>query len=532
MLKKICLILLFILSFSYAKTYTLHMASTKYLDQAKLYYKDIKFNCPSFCNVIIRTPLKKNYSILIINIPTIKKSKKIQKLFHLKNKYTDSYIKKFRIKPNYKIVNLLGIRINDKETQDLYKQNVENSNKYITASVMYNSKQYKKAYKLFYKLFLNNNYNININYFLAKSAFNIKKYDQAIVALQRVLLLKPSFNQARYDLARVLYILKQKKEARIEFIKLLNSDIKEQTRVSIKKYLDILNKKKDKVSIYANLSIGINRSSNVNNGIKSSTFNLPGLNNILVESEKAKKDTSYFQMANIDFIYYLKNNSLKISNYLFAYNINYSKEKDENTTIISYKPSLLYQKNEKLYKLVFSTDKIYKKDNNGFYSLSISPQYIYNNFKSYIKYQRVIYIKKENKEKDFKKIQFSSSLNLLKNFEYYIDLYKNTKIKDLRTDIDKYTIVNGINIFYDITSSNRINFNYKYYYSKYKYINIAFNTKRKDKKHSLQLLYRYKINKSTLLNFSTSYTKNNSNQIAYKYNDKQIELNYIKAFKW
>ena len=36
-----------------------------------------------------------------------------------------------------------------------------------------------------------------------------------------------------------------------------------------------------------------------------------------------------------------------------------------------------------------------------------------------------------------KKLQFYSKINLFKNMNYYINLYKNRRVKELRTDIDK-----------------------------------------------------------------------------------------------
>lgn len=42
---------------------------------------------------------------------------------------------------------------------------------------------------------------------------------------------------------------------------------------------------------------------------------------------------------------------------------------------------------------------------------------------------------------------------------YYTNIYRN--INDLRVDIDKYTIGNGINLFYNITEDNKINLNYQ-----------------------------------------------------------------------
>ncbi|MDZ7819942.1 MAG: hypothetical protein U5K55_15615 [Aliarcobacter sp.] len=40
------------------------------------------------------------------------------------------------------------------------------------------------------------------------------------------------------------------------------------------------------------------------------------------------------------------------------------------------------------------------------------------------------------------------------------------------------------------------------------------------------------FDKTSILNLSTSYYKNNSNQDAYVYDEKIINLKYLKVFSW
>ena len=529
---KLAFLLIILLSNIHAKSYTLYLASTNSFELAKKYYENIKFHTPNFYDVIVRTHVKKNYSVIIRKIPSIEKAKTIQKLFLAQNKFNDSYIKRFEDEPIYDIV-----KIKDRLTlilpkEKLFKQNIEDTNEYITASTMYNTKQYQKAYDIFYKLFLKNNYNLNINYFLAKSAFNLKKYDEATAAFERVLIQKPDFNQARYDFAKILYILKQKEQAKIEFEKLLKVDINEDTKKEIRKYIQVLNKKAKRINGSLNIMFGLSRSSNVNNGLISPEYRLPGLNDIMVEGEEPIADTAHFEAVNLNLFNYIKSKPIRIKNSFLVYNKNYFNEKDQNITVFSYKPSVSYLNKESIYTFELAVDKIDKKTDEDFYAFSISPKYSTKDFSSFLKYQRIMYIKDENEEKDFEKIQFFTKINLFKNINFYTNIYKNQRIVDDRTDIDKYTIGNGINIFYDTTPKNRINLNYQFDYSKYKYENFAFDNKRKDENHQIALSLKHIVNKSNIINISTSYTKNNSNQDAYVYHEKAIQINYLKALRW
>lgn len=119
---------------------------------------------------------------------------------------------------------------NSIQNEEEYSQAIEDSNDYILASTMYNIKDYKKSYELFFKLFSKNSYNVNVNYFLALSAIEIEKYDEASSAFERILTQKPDFDQARYEYAKLLFKLNLKEEAKKEFIILSNSQINDETK--------------------------------------------------------------------------------------------------------------------------------------------------------------------------------------------------------------------------------------------------------------------------------------------------------------
>ena len=239
-------------------------------------------------------------------------------------------------------------------------------------------------------------------------------------------------------------------------------------------------------------------------------------------------------MVNINLFSYIPNHPIRIQNSFLAYNKNYQDEKEQDLIALSYKPSITYldTARQQTYSLELTADKILKKTNEDFYALSISPKLYNKDFFMYLKYQRILYAKEENEDKDFEKIQFYGSLNLFSNMNYYTNLYENRRINDFRTDIDKYTLANGINIFYDISKDTRINLNYQFDFSRFKYENFAFDTKREDKKHLVELSLNHNLENSNIINLSTSYTKNYSNQDAYIYEEKDLKLNYLKAIKW
>merc|ERR1711879_346383 len=144
-----------------AKTYTLFLASANSIDKALNHYQNI-INITTSNEAVIKIYENKTYSAIIRKIPTRDEALKIQKLFLDKDLYKDSYIKAYKTEPNYKTLEFKENTSKQelKKTKKVeFKQQVENSNEYITAITYFNTKQYEKSYEKFKKLFFKHNYN-------------------------------------------------------------------------------------------------------------------------------------------------------------------------------------------------------------------------------------------------------------------------------------------------------------------------------------------------------------------------------------
>ncbi len=423
---------------------------------------------------------------------------------------------------------------NSIQNEEEYSQAIEDSNDYILASTMYNIKDYQKSYELFFKLFSKNSYNVNVNYFLALSAIEIEKYDEATSAFERILTQKPDFNQARYEYAKLLFKLNLKEEAKKEFIILSNSQINDETKKSVSNYLDILNKETKYFSTNANILFGMGRSTNVNTGLISPDYRLPGLNDVLVNGKKPIADNYHNEMIGINFLNSFKNSPYVIKNALLVYNKNYFNEENENLTAYSYKPTIFYldQTNKSLYALNFGFTKIEKRDNENFNVFNITPTFSNALITSSLNYQRISYIHQVDEEKDFNKYEFLLKYNLLTNLNIYSKLGKSVRITTERIDLDKNSITGGLEYIYEINGNNLIKFDYEYLKDNFKYENSYFKSKREDDNHFVELAYITKINKENQIIISSSYTKNLSNQDAYTYKEVDGKINYIKSFNW
>lgn len=242
-MKLIIIAMLFIITFSNAKSYTLYIASSKYIEVAKKYYNEVK-RIYNQDKLLIRGHKANNYSLIIRDIQSIETAKKLKNILENKTTFNDMYIRRIYKEPSYEIIIPKKLSAQNKTVKEIKKREftqeepqddkniqydsvVEESNEYITASVMFNTQQYEKSYEMFFKLFSKNPYNININYFLALSAIYIGKVDEALVSLERVLLQNPKFNQARLVYAKLLFDLNFKEEAKKEFLILKAANINE-----------------------------------------------------------------------------------------------------------------------------------------------------------------------------------------------------------------------------------------------------------------------------------------------------------------
>ncbi|MBU0925934.1 tetratricopeptide repeat protein [bacterium] len=421
-----------------------------------------------------------------------------------------------------------------KAQEEQYTQSIENSNDYITASVMYKIKDYQKSYELFFKLFTIDSYNINVNYFLALSAIQINKNDEAMAAFERILTQKPDFNQARYEYAKLLFKLNLKNDAKKEFMILSKSDINNNTKKSVDNYLDAINKESKYFYANASILVGVGRSTNVNSGLDSPEYRLSGLNNISVSGEKPIADNYHNEMLMLNFSNNFKDSSYTLKNSIFIYNKNYFHENMENLTAYSYKPTILYfdQKTKNIYSLNFGFTRIDKKDNENFNIFNLTPSFSNSSILSSLNYQRILYLDESDKDKNFDKYEFLLKYNLLTTLNIYSKFSKSVRIDTTRIDLDKNSILTGMEYVYQINNKNLIKFDLEYMKSYYKYTNNYFDSKREDNYYFVGLSYLTKINKENQIMLSTSFTKNNSNQGAYPYEEIDGKINYIKTFNW
>lgn len=412
------------------------------------------------------------------------------------------------------------------------------SNDYILALSQYKLGNYTTSYNQFKKLFLQYSDNVEINYYLAMSAMSLKLYDDATAAFERVLIVRPEFHRARLEYARVLFLLGFKEEAKKEFLKVAQYPIPENVRANINKYLEQIDNANTIGATFLALSFGYIYDDNINSGIDSSTYNLPGFFNLAVNGEKPQSSTAYFTSLQLNHIHTLHKDSPFIVKHTgFVYYKNQTENNKYNFNFYSYKPTLYYNnvKNKEEYSLQLGIDKILPGDHNDFMAYSLMPMYKKlidkdTIFSAFANYKQVIHDDNVNENKDYIKKGGGFSLEY-KKFTYTINFEEDEKKRGTRTDVDKHIIENSFSYRYDIASTLILNAQYQYRQIDYVDDDLFFNNTREDINRNIYLGLTKIINKKDFVTLSYTHTDNDSNQAAYEYDKNSVMLNYTWRFK-
>ncbi|WP_428023598.1 tetratricopeptide repeat protein [Arcobacter sp.] len=389
---------------------------------------------------------------------------------------------------------------------------------------------------MFNKLFLEHTDNVQINYYLAMNAINLKLYDDATAAFERVLIKKPDFHRARLEYARVLLILGFKEEAKKEFLKVSMSPIPENVRINIQKYLEQIDNTSS--STFISLSLGMMYDDNINSGIDYDTYNLPGFGNFQVNGTPPQSSSSYIASFMINHLHSLNKNSklfLKHTGYYFYKN--QTVNDTYNFNFLSYKPTLYYNdsKNKAEYSLQLGIEDILPGDNLDFIAYSIMPAYKKiidkdNSIDIFTQYKDIHYSKQEHKTRNYAKKGLGVSWDY-KKLKYSLSYEKDSRDFGTRTDLNKKIITNSIAYNYDIQPSIILNTQFQYKQINYEDEDVLFTTKRKDISRNFYLGLTKVIEKRDFVTFSYTNTNNNSNQKAYTYDRNILSVNYTWRFK-
>ncbi|MFP4333216.1 MAG: tetratricopeptide repeat protein, partial [Campylobacterales bacterium] len=146
----------------------------------------------------------------------------------------------------------------------LYAETPNNDKQVQEAIDNYRNKQFSKSYNLFNEAISRYGQNPQLFFYYGRSALETKRYEQAIEAFEKVLILNPSHTRTKLELARAYYEIGQYDEAK-RLLESAQSDpaLPAKVKKSVKNLLTNISMKKKESIINGFAMIGVNYDSNV-----------------------------------------------------------------------------------------------------------------------------------------------------------------------------------------------------------------------------------------------------------------------------
>lgn len=429
--------------------------------------------------------------------------------------------------------------VTEEKTQKILDQ-------YRNALILYKENKFQESYDELNKLFESNLDDVNINFYLGRTAFELGKYDEAIIAYERVLFTKPDNVRAKLELGRAFYMSKQFESAKKYFIEVKQDpETPDDIKQTLDKFLVAIDEYKQQNSTVKKhildgfVLVGLSYDSNVQNTADNHVDRFTGLSYI----EEKIKDWAHQEVVVVKHKYSFDEKTA-IKNDFLIYSKLYSDDKvtDENVQFISYTPaySVLLNSGALIDYAVF-IDRLWVESDTYMHSYGFFPQLSYpirNNmlFESSLKLQKKKYTQQVDKTKDslVKEISFGTKYLYDPNSLYGVKLILSTEREtndesSLRIDINKNTYELQTNAMYAINKKLTLNPLLSYKSIHYKDVN-RFNVKQEDKEYKVGILSTYTYSPKWLFQVGGDYTKVNSNLQVYEYDKHTLTFNVIRPF--
>jgi len=415
--------------------------------------------------------------------------------------------------------------------------------KYKIAKSLYAHHNYQRAYMLFLQLVEKAPRSLQANFYLGRSAFEIGKYDEAMAAYDRVLILDTKNIRAHLEIARIYYILKEYSLALSELDIVLKHKLPAKVKQNILSFkqtvLQTQHDKRQKLFFAENFSFGISYDDNVNNDIGNVSFLIPAYN-IFLEGNHKKADSYLFVNGRVNSFYdFGERGGWGIAAALSLYDSSNKRFKRYNSTMLATTITPIFATTEYKIEFPFTYNKLFLdgKSNSYTYSLGISGSYFIN--PTSLLSSSYTYSSLRNSDNsqynyrtDSLSISYQKSLgktplkiSLSTGYQKYTKATNST-----RTDISGYALNYNLKLSRKIYKKLSGYIGYSYFTKKYKDVDVLFQNKREDsqKSYSAGLTYAYSKTFKILLNGQS--LKNHSNQKIFNYDKNRATLTFSKDF--
>lgn len=414
--------------------------------------------------------------------------------------------------------------------------NIPNERILQEAKKSFEAKEYEKAYGYFDTLSSEMATNAEVQFYLGLSAAELKKYDEALAAFDRVLMLDPNHTRTKLEIARIYYISGQYEQASVEVKSILSENLPFDVKNSVNAFKADLEQKLIKEVWLANVSIGAIYDSNANN-MSTEQFNYFSFP---ISGSNTKSDSYLYTSAGLTHIYDIgeRGDWFVESNGLFYLKMNRHIQ-DNNLALFSLSTKPYWMQDA--YKVGFplSFDRVYLSGE-GYAKVlqgGIEGSYLIDNQSMLLAGLML------------KKTSYSDDDTLDANANVWSLTYKRSLgddpvILSIGTSYENSDKVrgSGLNVTAD-TWTHKIELSktlmpdlvgsiaYAYKDKNYDIEDSGFSDPHRiDKEGAYSTGLNYRLDKTSSVNAMVSYAKQNSTQEPYDYRKTTFGINYIKSF--
>jgi tetratricopeptide (TPR) repeat protein len=402
---------------------------------------------------------------------------------------------------------------------------------YAEALKLYKKKEYQGAYTILNDLFAKNLNDVNINFYLGRSGYELGLFDEAILAYDRILFENPDALRVQFELGRTYFAKESYLDGKKYFSSLIdNTTTPTDLKLLATKYLVLCEEKISKYKIGGVAIFGINYDSNIN---QSSKHEYLDNYQLFLNTTQKKGAWAHQEVGIVNYSYQLEDSYLlKIDGLVFLKSMVKNDLDDKNVKMGSIAPSINYSYQENLavdYGVFL--DNLWVGGENYIQSYGLYPKLSYtstnqDNIALYLKYQIKNYQQATNTAKDSKVFEFGSSyttpysekLIFIPNFVYS----KEIKQSGSQLGIDNKSFTIGLNTNYLYSPIVTISPSLNYKSTKYDI--------RDEKQFLGKIGLTYVYAPQWIVQSEISYTTQTSNEKSFEFSKNNFGINLIRPF--
>lgn len=390
------------------------------------------------------------------------------------------------------------------------------------AKKSYEAQEFQRSFELFETYLETTPESVEANFYLGLCAIELKDYDGALVAFDRVLMLDPNHAKTRLEIARVYYLDGQFELASVELSSFYATNLPPEQKL-------------EKSSLQTFISAGLTYDSNTNNDIDEGKITILGQ----PYGTKEKSDTYLNLTAGLTHLYDIGNRGDWIleSKGLFYLKMNQHVTQN-NLALFSLSTKPIWS--AKKYRVGFPVafDTVYL-DGSGYAKVlqgGIEGAYLLDERSSLESY---LLLKRSYFDDDTTYDATSTLLGL----KYSRAIGKDPFVFGIGASYEDIKMVrgSGLNVSADayglkLDVSKELYrgiigaASYSYENKAYDVVETLFGNKRKDKESRYALGAIYPLSETSSLSTTISLVDHNSNQAPYEYDKTTVGINYLKSF--